>query len=130
MPGTYPHWPTVQSDRDGEFVYNSTGSNWVVVDAAVDFLIDMNDVYFMIGETKEVTFTVTNNGSVAATGLTFTLQINNRFSYVPGSIVGGDGSIAPTEERYEGGGLFIQFPNTFVIPAGETVNFRFQATAS
>lgn len=130
MPGTYPHWPTVQSDRNGEFVYNSTGSNWVVVDAAADFLLDMNDVYFMIGETKDVPFTVTNNGSVAATGLTFTIQINNRFTYVTGSIVAGDGSIEPSVERFEGGGLFIQFPDTLEVGAGETLSLKFQATAN
>lgn len=130
MPGSYAHWPTVQSDRDGEFVYNSTGSNWVVVDAAQDFLLDMNDVYFMIDETKEIPFTVTNNGAVAAKGITFTVQIHNRFTYQTGSMVAGDGTISPTTERYEGGGLFIQFPETLEIPAGETVNFRFQAKAN
>lgn len=130
MPGSYAHWPTVQSDRNGEFVYNTTQSNWVVVDSAVDFLIDMNDVYFMIGETKEIQFTVTNNGSTASKGITFTTQINNRFTYELGSMVAGDGSIAASVERCEGGGLFVQFPDEFEIGAGETVTFRFQATAN
>lgn len=130
MPGTYLHFPTVQSDRNGEFIYNTTTSNWNVVDSAVDFTVAMDDYNFMVGETKEVEIRVTNDGTAATTGLTMTIQINNRFTYVMGSIKAGDGTIAPSAERFEGGGLFVQFPNTFTIPAGETVTFRFQATAN
>lgn len=130
MPGTYNHWPTVQADRNGEFVYNSTGSNWVVVDSAIDFTIDMDDYYFMLGETKDIELRIKNEGTEAASGITFTMQINSRFTYVTGSMKGGTGDVAPETERFEGGGLFVKFPNTFTIPAGETVTFRFQATAN
>lgn len=130
MPGTYTHHPTVQGMRGGEFVYNTTSVNLVVVDSAVDFTIDMDDYYFMVGETKEVEVRVKNDGSVAADGITLTLQINNRFTYVSGSIVAGDGSISPTVERFEGGGLFVQFPDTLEVGAGQTLPIRFQVTAN
>lgn len=130
MPGTYTHWPTVQGNRGDEFVYNSTGSNWVVVDSAVDFTIDMDDYYFMLGETKEVELRIKNEGDVAATGVALTIQVNNRFTYKIGSCTARDGAVQPSIERYEGGGLFIQYPNTFEVAAGETVAIRFQVTAN
>lgn len=130
MPGTYNHWPTVQGNRGSEFVYNSTGSNWVVVDAAVDFTIDMDDYYFMIGETKEVELRIKNDGAIGVSGVTFTMQINNRFTYVVGSIKPVDSTVTPSAERFEGGGLFVQYPDSYEIPAGETVAIRFQVTAN
>lgn len=130
MPGTYLHHPTVQGNRGNEFVYNTTTSNWVIVDTAADFTIAMDDLYFMREETKEATIEVTNNGSIAANGITLTIQINSKFTYVLNTMKGGIGDVVPEVERFEGGGLFIQFPESFEIGPGETVNLRFQITAN
>lgn len=130
MPGTYTHWLTVQGDRDGEFVYANTSANLIIVDSPVDFTIEMDDYRFMIGETKELELRITNEGMAATDKVVFTVQLNTRFTYVLGSMTGGTARIEPNVERFEGGGIYVEFPSTLLVGAGETVAIRFQVTAN